>query len=74
MEFTRIFLAVLMLASLATILAAENAQPPDHGALASTLQPFVNDQLISGAVALVANKNRVLGVKTVGTIWKQPTP
>lgn len=40
--------------------------PPAHGAFAANLQPFVDEHCISGAVALVANQERVLDVTTVG--------
>ncbi len=37
-----------------------------HGTVAPALQPFVDRQIIAGAVALVADKDRVLAVETVG--------
>lgn len=50
-----------------TVWCAENPAPrSDRGAFAAKLQPFVDEHFISGAVALVANQERVLDVTTVG--------
>ncbi len=48
------------------VLRAEEISPPAHGAFAAKLQPFVDEHYISGAVALVANQERVLDVTAVG--------
>lgn len=42
-------------------LHAETSRP-----IASTLQPFVDDKVLAGAVTLVADKDKVLDVSTVG--------
>ncbi|MCX7006910.1 MAG: serine hydrolase [Kiritimatiellaeota bacterium] len=55
-------LIVLLLMPLVALCAAE----PPRGPLASALQPFVDRQIIAGAVMLVADKDKVLAVETVG--------
>ena len=51
---------------LAPLRAADAPPPSMRGTLAPALQPFVDNQVIAGAVALVANKDKVLDVATVG--------
>jgi CubicO group peptidase (beta-lactamase class C family) len=45
-------------------LAALHAEPPRS--IASTLQPFVDDKVLAGAVTIIADKDKVLDVSTVG--------
>ena len=59
-------LAALLLTPLSALAAADTQSPFMRGALAPALQPFVDNQVISGAVALVADKDKVLDVATVG--------
>jgi len=59
---TAVLLASTIFATLALPFApAETASP-----LAEALQPFVDKNTLAGAVMLVANRNRVLAVETVG--------
>jgi CubicO group peptidase (beta-lactamase class C family) len=58
-------LSVLVVLLLTPLVAAGAAAAPS-GTLASALQPFVDRQIIAGAVALVADQGRVLAVETVG--------
>lgn len=48
------------------LLAATHAQNPPPTRLVSVLQPFVDRQVIGGAVALVADEEKVLDVAAVG--------
>lgn len=57
--------ALLVALLLAPWAAAHAAEAP-RGALASALQPFVDRHSIAGVVALVADKDQVLAVETVG--------
>ena len=45
---------------------AESAVYPSDGGLAAKIQPFVDKQTIPGAVLLVADKDRILDLETVG--------
>jgi CubicO group peptidase (beta-lactamase class C family) len=54
----------LLLASSVLLKAAEPA--PSPGPLAAALQPLVDRQIIAGAVALVADKEKVLALEAVG--------
>ncbi len=49
---------------LAALLAFQDIQPPKT--LAAVLQPYVDKQTLAGAVVLVANKDKVLSVESVG--------
>ncbi len=55
-------LAALVLTA-SRLFALAPASPPS---IAETLQPFVDRQALAGAVALVADKDKVLGITTVG--------
>ena len=64
--FRRLFVGLLFVA-----MASPNAWPQTRTAkadagLAAALQPFVESHSLAGAVALVANKDKVLAVETVG--------
>ena len=59
-------LTTLLLTPLFPLHAAEALQDSTRGTLTLALQPFVDNQIISGAVALVADKEKVLDVMTVG--------
>lgn len=56
--------------SLAVILVAptiaDDATPPATAEITAALQPFVESHSLAGAVTLVANKERVLSIDTVG--------
>lgn len=56
----------LLLFSTAALSVLQAADLPAHNTFAASLQPFVDEQYVSGAVALVANQERVLDVTTVG--------
>ncbi|HEY6168047.1 MAG TPA: serine hydrolase domain-containing protein [Verrucomicrobiae bacterium] len=58
--------AALLWVAMASLHAAEAPSSSPRGALAPVLQPFVDRQVIAGAVALVANKDKMLDVTTVG--------
>jgi CubicO group peptidase (beta-lactamase class C family) len=62
------FGVVLVAAIFITTLCLANAQtkPQSSGPLAQVLQPLVDNHIVAGAVALVANKNKVIDVETVG--------
>ena len=62
----RLCLLLLFSTALCVLHAEEPSSPPAHGTFATQLQPFVDEHYISGAVALVANQERVLDVTTVG--------
>ncbi|MDB6007329.1 MAG: hypothetical protein JWR15_4316, partial [Prosthecobacter sp.] len=48
------------------LLATAGLHAETPGPIAGTLQPFVDDQVLAGAVTLVADKDKVLDVSTVG--------
>jgi CubicO group peptidase (beta-lactamase class C family) len=52
---------ILLLLFVVSVLRAEVPRP-----IASALQPFVDDKVLAGAVTLVADKEKVLEVSTVG--------
>lgn len=54
-------LSFLLLAVTAAVLHAERPRP-----IAATLQPYVDDKVLAGAVTLVMDKDKVLDVTTVG--------
>ena len=56
----------LLLVRPATLHAADVAERPMHGTLAPVLQPFVDDHVIAGAVVIVANKDKILDLESVG--------
>lgn len=62
----RLCLLLLSTAALCALHAEEISSPPAHGAFTAQLQTFVDEHFISGAVALVANQERVLDATTVG--------
>lgn len=62
----RLCLLLFSFTALGVLHAEEIFSPPAHGTFAARLQPFVDEHYISGAVALVANHERVLDVTTVG--------
>ena len=53
-----------LFASLAV--AADDPSPPDSKPISAALQPFVERHILAGAVALVADRNRVLTLESVG--------
>jgi CubicO group peptidase (beta-lactamase class C family) len=48
------------------LLLSTSAFPADPSAIAAALQPFVDRHVLAGAVTLVASKDKVLSVDTVG--------
>ena len=66
MKHTITLLTTLLLMPLFPLHAAEALQDSTRGTLTLALQPFVDNQIISGAVVLVADKEKVLDVMTVG--------
>src|SRR6267378_4388991 len=65
----RVALALLLVAlpvALMPVPADEPASPPSSKAITSALQPFVDSQSLAGAVALVADKDKVLSLDAVG--------
>ena len=70
MKENRFAAAVLLLLAAATLIASPcSAGPPVAAApksMACVLQPFVDRQLMAGAVVLVASKDKVLDVEAVG--------
>src|ERR1700677_1994930 len=65
---TRVRLAVVLAALPFVLLPvfADDPPPPSSKKIAAALQPFVDDHGLAGAVTLVADKDRVLSVDTVG--------
>src|SRR6185312_15494810 len=59
-------LACLAIALSSAIAAAQTAAPAKSSKIAAALQPFVDDHTLAGAVTLVADKDQVLAVDTVG--------
>lgn len=59
-------IALLAFAPLKRFAAGAEAPPGSGKSLAAALQPFVDDHAIAGAVVLVASKEKVLDVETVG--------
>ena len=56
--------AVLLLSAFALAILPAKAQ--DHSAVASSLQPFVENHTLAGAVTLVATKDRILDLGAIG--------
>jgi CubicO group peptidase (beta-lactamase class C family) len=59
----------LLVAAVCCLSQAAHAQKPaveGSAGIAARLQPFVDNHSLAGAVTLVANKNKVLSVETVG--------
>lgn len=61
--FVALWLAAMLLAPRS---AAEGASAPGSERIAAALQPFVDSQSLAGAVVLVADKDKILCVETVG--------
>lgn len=55
-----------MAISLGSTAPAGEAPIPSNGGMAAKLQPFIDDHLVAGAVALVADKDRVLDLEALG--------
>jgi CubicO group peptidase (beta-lactamase class C family) len=62
----RTLLAVLPLLALAASLSVSAEDAPSAQGVAAVLQPFVDEHALAGAVALVADKNKVLNLEAVG--------
>jgi len=62
----RVALLVALLARPASLARADDATPPSSKGIVAALQPFVDNHTLAGAVTLVANKDRVLSLDTVG--------
>jgi CubicO group peptidase (beta-lactamase class C family) len=64
----RLHLALLLtaLAGLAPLARADDATPPSSKSIVAALQPFVDNHTLAGAVTLVANKDKILSLDTVG--------
>jgi CubicO group peptidase (beta-lactamase class C family) len=61
----RISLAAILFPTI--FLVAEADEPsPKKGRIAATLEPFVKERTLAGAVTLVANKDKVLSIEAVG--------
>jgi len=60
---SRLLLGLLFVVSLPQLRAEE---PGTKGSLVAALQPFVDSRSLAGAVVLVADKDKVLAVETVG--------
>src|SRR6516162_1451848 len=56
----------VLLSVLAILLPRAGADDAPPKTVAAALQPFVDRHALAGAVALVADKDKVLGVNTVG--------
>jgi CubicO group peptidase (beta-lactamase class C family) len=69
-SFARVWGFVLLLAATCfggyKLAAATPGEFPSGGGMAAKLQPFVDKQVIAGAVVLVADKEKVLDLETVG--------
>jgi len=73
--FVALWLAAMLLAPRSA--AAEEASAPGSERIAAALQPFVDSQTLAGAVVLVADKDKMLCVETVGyadVAAKKPMP
>ena len=59
---------LLMAITLGTVTPAADAPPavPSDGGMGAKLQPFIDNQVIAGAVVLVANMDKVLDLEAVG--------
>lgn len=70
----KLFLLVILFVAVPPVRAEE---PAKARPLAATLQPFVDAETLAGAVVLVADKDKVLAVETVGSAdraAKKPMP
>jgi CubicO group peptidase (beta-lactamase class C family) len=68
-DLSRALLALLLLATpggLAPPLLAEGPSPTPQKGLAAALQPFVDSHSLAGAVLLVADRDKVLSLESVG--------
>jgi CubicO group peptidase (beta-lactamase class C family) len=65
---SRVPLAVLLVAAAAVspLRAADDSSPAPSKGVAAVLQPFVDSHSLAGAVTLVADRDRVLSLDTVG--------
>src|SRR5262245_33195670 len=63
---TLLSFAVLVLASTPTLSLLPAGEVPPARNLARVLQPFVDSHSLAGAVLLVANKEKVLSLESVG--------
>ena len=61
-----VFASLFFTALLPAAPMGPEASPAQPSAFRERLQPLVNDRTIAGAVALVANRDRILGVEAVG--------
>ncbi len=66
--YSRIMLAMLVFAALpfGTLVAFQDVPATPPKSIAATLQPYVDKKSLAGAVVLVANKDKVLSIETVG--------
>ena len=62
----RVWSVVLLSVATCVITSALAAEFPSDGGMAAKLQPFVDNHVIAGAVVLVANKEKVLDLETLG--------
>jgi CubicO group peptidase (beta-lactamase class C family) len=60
------FLATVLLLASVLAMTARKARASEGGEIAAALQPFVERQVLAGAVTLVATKDKVVDVSTVG--------
>jgi hypothetical protein len=61
--------AALLLAALLTasaLTAAEKLPATSAGAIAAALEPYLENHTLAGAVTLIAGKDTILGIETVG--------
>ena len=63
---SRVLLAALLAIALRTSASAEEAPKAAGSSIATALQPFVESHSLAGAVTLVADKDKVLSLDTVG--------
>jgi CubicO group peptidase (beta-lactamase class C family) len=59
-------LVALLLTQPAALHAADNPRPSMPGPLAPVLQPFVDRQVIAGAVVIVADQDKILDLESIG--------
>ncbi|MDR3404585.1 MAG: serine hydrolase [Chthoniobacter sp.] len=59
-------LAAVLVAALPTFSLPASAQDPAPKPIAARLQPFVDNHVLAGAVTLVASRDKVLDLETVG--------
>ena len=66
LSFRTAILASLSAALLPVAAIAGSASFPSDGGIAAKIQPFVDNNVIPGAVIMVANKDKILDLETVG--------